>query len=212
MFDVLGLKEFMDPNDLLKLVVRMSLDLLFAWIVVRGIHFRLYRNRDMAFTYLMFNVITFSLCFLLRKVPIELGFALGLFAVFGILRYRTEPIRTKDLTYLFVVIGLAILNAVANKKVSFAELTTINVVIVALTWFMAYAPGRGREITHKVIYDNLELLKPERRDELIADISERTGLEIQWVDVGDLNLLNDTVKLTLSCRPGPVGGSARSER
>ena len=133
MFDIFGLKEFFDTDDYIKLVMRLLMNLSFAWIVIRGIHYRLYRNRDMAFTCLLFNVITFALCFLLRKVPIELGFALGLFAVFGILRYRTEPIRTRDLTYLFVVIGLAILNAVANKNISLAELVTINLVIVSLT-------------------------------------------------------------------------------
>ncbi|MCP4574024.1 MAG: DUF4956 domain-containing protein [bacterium] len=211
MFEMFGLKEFLDAGDMVKLVMRMVLDLGFAWIVIHGIHYRLYRSRDMAFTYLLFNAITFSLCFLLRKVPIELGFALGLFAVFGILRYRTEPIRTRDLTYLFVVIGLAILNAVANKKVSFVELTTINTVIVTLTWLMAYAPGSGREVTHKVVYDNLELLKPERREELFADLARRTGLEVTRIDVGDLNLLNDTARLTLSCRLRTDADDRRSE-
>jgi len=200
MFEIFGLKELFDTDDYIKLVMRLFLNVGFAWIVIRAIHYRLYRNRDMAFTYLLFNVITFALCFLLRKVPIELGFALGLFAVFGILRYRTEPIRTRDLTYLFVVIGLAILNAVANKNISLAELVTINLVIVGLTWLMACAPGSKREETHEVVYDNLELLKPGRREALFADLTERTGLEVTWVDVGDLNLLRDTARLTISCR------------
>ena len=200
MFEIFGLKELFDADDYIKLVSRLLLNLGFAWIVIRGIHYRLYRNRDMAFTCLLFNVITFALCFLLRKVPIELGFALGLFAVFGILRYRTEPIRTRDLTYLFVVIGLAILNAVANKNISFAELVTINMVIVSLTWLMAYSPGSQREETHEVVYDNLELLKPGQREALFADLTERTGMEVTWVDVGDLNLLRDTARLTISCR------------
>ncbi len=200
MFEIFGLKEFFDTDDYVKLLTRLSLNVGFAWIVIRGIHYRLYRNRDLAFTYLLFNVITFSLCFLLRKVPIELGFALGLFAVFGILRYRTEPIRTRDLTYLFVVIGLAILNAVANKNISLAELATINLVIVSLTWLMTSWPAGQREESHEVVYDNLDLIKPDQRQALLADLSERTGLEVIWVDVGDLNLLRDTVRLTISCR------------
>lgn len=203
MFDIFGLKEFFDTDDYIKLVMRLLMNLSFAWIVIRGIHYRLYRNRDMAFTCLLFNVITFALCFLLRKVPIELGFALGLFAVFGILRYRTEPIRTRDLTYLFVVIGLAILNAVANKNISLAELVTINLVIVSLTGLMAYSPGGQREETHELVYDNLELLKPDQREALFADLTERTGMEVTWVDVGDLNLLRDTARLTISCKSTP---------
>ena len=200
MFEMFGLSEFFDASDYIKLLMRLTLNVGFAWIVIRGIHYRLYRNRDMAFTYLLFNVITFALCYLLRKVPIELGFALGLFAVFGILRYHTEPIRTRDLTYLFVMIGLAILNAVANKKVSFAELVTIDLVIVSLTWLMAYSLASKREESHKVVYDNLELLKPGKREALFADLTERTGMEVIWVDVGDLNLLRDTARLTISCR------------
>ncbi|MCP4631316.1 MAG: DUF4956 domain-containing protein [candidate division Zixibacteria bacterium] len=199
MFEIFGLKEFFDTDDYIKLVMRLLLNLGFAWLVIRGIHYRLYRNRDMAFTYLLFNVITFALCFLLRKVPIELGFALGLFAVFGILRYRTEPIRTRDLTYLFVVIGLAILNAVANKNISLAELLTINMAIVFLTWSTAYSPAGEREETHNVVYDNLDLLKPDKREDLFADLTKRTGMEVTWVEVGDLNLLRDTAKLTISC-------------
>ncbi len=145
-------------------------------------------------------MITFSVCFLLRKVPIELGFALGLFAVFGILRYRTEPIRTTDLTFLFIVIGIAILNAVANKKVSFVELMTINLAIVGLSWAMSNGPFSGHEETHRLTYDNLELLGPERRAEMLTDLSERTGLEVLSVDIVSLNLLNDTAKLDIRCR------------
>lgn len=200
MFDLLGLKEFLDVGDWVRLTSRLTLNLAFAWFVIRGIHFRRYRNHDLAFTYLLFNVITFSVCFLLRKVPIELGFALGLFAVFGILRYRTEPIRTRDLTYLFVVIGLAILNAVANNKVSFAELMTINLVIVSLTWAMSAGPFGGREITHHVVYDNLSLLGPGKRAELLDDLTTRTGLTVLSVEVDDLNLLNDTARLNVRCR------------
>ncbi len=200
MYETLGLKEFFDLDDFAKLALRLIMNIGFAWIIIRGIHYRLYRNRDMAFTYLLFNVITFSLCFLLRKVPIELGFALGLFAVFGILRYRTEPIRTRDLTYLFVVIGLAILNAVANKKISFVELMTIDIVIVFFTWLMTHSPLNKREETHEVVYDNLELLKPDQREALFADLTERTGMEVLRVNVGKFNLLRDTASLTISCK------------
>jgi hypothetical protein len=209
MFEILGLKELIDVGDWVRLASRLLLNLTFAWFVIRGIHYRMYRNHDLAFTYLLFNVITFAVCFLLRKVPIELGFALGLFAVFGILRYRTEPIRTRDLTYLFVVIGLAILNAVANQKVSFAELMTINLVITGLTWAMSAGPFGGHEETHLVIYDNLALLGPGKRSELIADLTARTGLEVIRVEVDDLNLLNDTARLSIRCRPvknGNEGG------
>jgi len=200
MLDAFGFKQALELDSFIRLAMRLGLDLAIAWTVIWGIHYRLYRNRDMAFTCLLFNVITFALCFLLRGIPIEMGFALGLFAVFGILRYRTEAIRTRDLTYLFVVIGLAILNAVANKKVSFAEVMLIDLVIVGLTWLIGASPFSRREESHNVFYDNLELLQPDRRAALIEDLSKRTGLEVIWVDVGDIDLLRDTAELTISCR------------
>ena len=145
----------------------------------------------------MFNAITFALCFLLRKVPIELGFALGLFAVFGILRYRTEAIRTQDLTYMFVVIGLAILNAVANKKVSLAELLLVNGSIVFLTAMLERLPMFRRDQSRVVTYDNMDIIRRNDREALIEDLRTRTGINIQRVSVGSVNLLRDTAQVTV---------------
>ena len=189
----LGLQAFA-ADDFLKLAFRLILDLTFAGLVVRQYR-KLYGPNDYVFTYLVFNVITFTLAFLLRKVPIELGFALGLFAVFGILRYRTEPIRTRDLTYLFIVIGIAILNAVANKKVSLAELLLVNVAIVGLTLVVEQGAARTRLSHHRVLYDDLILLRGGDDAALRHDLSQRTGLVIQRVEVERFDLLRDTADL-----------------
>lgn len=121
----------------------------------------------------------------------ELGFALGLFAVFGILRYRTEPIPIKEMTYLFIVIGLAMINALANKKISWAELAFVNTAILIVTlsfeklWF-------NNEIQSKnVIYERVDLIKIEQRQEMINDLIERTGLDIVRVEIGKIDLLRD---------------------
>ena len=140
MSELLGLAELLDIRDFTKLVGRLSIDLVFSMLVTVGVYHRRHQNRELVFTCILFNLVTFLLCFLLRKTPIELGFALGLFAVFGILRYRTEPIQIRDLTYLFVVIGIAILNAVSNKKVSFAELMLVNSVVVGAAALLEYLP------------------------------------------------------------------------
>ncbi len=199
MLESFGLGSWLDGDDFVRLALRLVLDLAFAAIVIRWIHYRLFRNRELMFTYLLFNLITFALCFLLREVPMELGFALGLFAVFGILRYRTEPIRPRDLTYLFVVIGLAILNAVANDRISLAELLLLDAAIVGLTWMMACVPFGRREEVRLVLYDNLELLKPGQDAALKEDLAKRTGLEVIHVEVGDLNLMRDTARLAVTC-------------
>ena len=151
---------------------------------------------------LLFNLITFALCFLLRKVKVDMGFALGLFAVFGILRYRTEQIRTRDLTYLFVVIGIAILNAVVNKKVSVGELMLVNICIVAMAFMLERLPYFRLSEQHLVVYDDLALLRSGCEAEVVADLSQRTGLAVERYRVEDVDLLRDTARVTVYCGKG----------
>ncbi|MBA3503275.1 MAG: DUF4956 domain-containing protein [Myxococcota bacterium] len=194
--DVLGTDTFFDPEDFAKLVARLGIDLFFTTLVVVFVYYRLYRNREFLFTYYVFNVITYAVCVLLRKTPMDMGFALGLFAVFGILRYRTEEIRMRDLTYLFIVLGLGILNGVANKKVSFVELLTVNAIIVALTAILELsAKARGSGST-PLLYDKLELLGPGREEALRKDLSARIGYRVVRVHVHRIDLLRDAAEVT----------------
>lgn len=133
--------------------------------------------------------------FLLRQVPIELGFALGLFAVFGILRYRTEAIHTRDLTYLFVVIGLGILNAVASQGISLSELLTVNLSIVILTAVLELNPKSQDKKQLPMTYDNMEILKQNDPESLIKDLKERTGLPVINVHIQRIDLLKDTADI-----------------
>lgn len=199
--DLVGMSELLDVEDFTTLLVRLLINLLFASVIIWR-YSSLYRNDTYRFTYYVFNVITFSLCLLLRKVPIELGFALGMFAVFGILRYRTEAIGIRDLTYLFSVIGIAILNAVANKKVSFAELLLVNVVIVGLILFLESKPQEKRLTQYEVLLDNIALLSGSE-DELRAALTERLGMEVREVSVRRVDLLRDTAILDVSCALAP---------
>jgi hypothetical protein len=197
--DLFGTNNLVDWPDFVKLCTRFGFDLFFTSIVVYVVYFRLYGGRDFAFTYFVFNIITFSLCVLLRKVPMELGFALGLFAVFGMLRYRTEEIRMRDLTYLFIVIGLGILNGVANKKVSLLELATVNLVIVGIT-VLELRPGTRRTGSTPMLYDNLSLLRPGHREELIADVAARTGLDVIRIHVNRIDMIRDAAEITVHYR------------
>ncbi len=106
--------DLYDSKDLVKLLFKFSIDLLFLFIIVRVIYYRIKEEKDYVFTFFMFNILTFFICFLLRKVPMEMGFALGLFAVFGILRYRTEAIPIRQMTYLFIVIGISMIKALGD--------------------------------------------------------------------------------------------------
>jgi hypothetical protein len=197
----LGLDPVLDLAELAKLLLRFAINFAFATVVIRLVYYRLYRDRGFLFTFYLLNVITFTLCYLLRKVPAELGFALAIFAVFSILRFRTEQIRNRDLTYLFIVIGIGVINAIANKTVSLAELLTVNSLIAGLTVLIENAHFGGRERSTPLLYDNLELLKPGRQDDLLRDISERTGLSAHRVDVESIDLLRDSALLRVHTRP-----------
>lgn len=201
MGDLFGTGELVNLSDLATLATRFGIDIFFTSIIVFGVYYRLYRGREFAFTYLIFNVITFSLCVLLRRVPMELGFALGLFAVFGMLRYRTEEIRMRDLTYLFIVIGLGIMNGVANSSISLAELLVVNGLICGVTAF-ELLPNSRSHATTPMLYDNLRLLRPGNTAELHADIRNRTGLEVLRVQVNRIDMIRDAAEVMVYYRIG----------
>jgi hypothetical protein len=192
--------EVLANEDWLKLIGRLAVDLFFATLVIRAVYYRVHRNREYVFTYYLFNVITFSMCILLRKVPMELGFALGLFAVFGILRYRTEAIRIIDLTYLFIVIGLGILNSAASKTISVAEVLTVNTVIVLLIAGLEFTTTRTERST-PLLYDKLDLLRPGSELELLSDLSDRTGLRVVRVQVQRIDMIRDAAEITIFYTP-----------
>ena len=179
------------------LMARFVLDLLFTVIAVRVVYSRLYHQRDYIFTYVLLNVVTFFLAFLLSKSPISLGSAFGLFAVFGILRYRTEGIQVRNLTYLFVVIGVALLNALANDQVSLVELVTVNVIIVGSVCFLEASSFSGREESRQVLYDRLDLLGPATQSQLLDDLRARTRLPVERYVIGDVDLLRDSASITV---------------
>ena len=200
MNDLFGIGLLPEGRVLTAMAMRLGLDLIVTVIVVRAVYFRLYQRRDYVFTYLLLNLVTFSLALLLSSVPIELGFALGLFGVFGILRYRTEAIQVRDLTYLFVVIGIALLNALASTSISVIELLIVNGTIASAVVGLEAASFSGREQSRHVLYDRLELLSPARSTDLLQDLRARTHLPVDRYEVGDVDLLRDTVDLTIHYR------------
>jgi len=194
--EIFGVPLF-DGEDLGKLLFKFLINLVFLFTTVRIIFYRKSKDKDYLFTFFMFNLLTFFICVLLRKVPMEMGFAMGLFAVFGILRYRTEPLPIKEMTYLFIVIGLAMINALANKSISMAELLLVNGIIVGTTFGIESIWFNGQERNKVLIYENIELVKPEHEDKLIADLRSRTGLDIFKVTIGELNFLRDSAEIKI---------------
>ena len=189
--------DLYDSKDLVKLLFKFSIDLLFLFIIVRVIYYRIKEEKDYVFTFFMFNILTFFICFLLRKVPMEMGFALGLFAVFGILRYRTEAIPIRQMTYLFIVIGLSMINSLADKSISWLEILLANAIITIITYLIDRVWFSTIELTKTILYEKIELIKPENEQELIEDLKQRTGLQIVAVKVDKVDFLRDTAQITI---------------
>ena len=189
-------ESIFDTEGSIRFILRLGIDLLFASIVTFTVYMKRYGRNEYLFTYIMFNVITFTLCFSLRQVPIELGFALGLFAVFGILRYRTEPIRIHDLTYLFIVIGIGIYNAVANNQVSLGELLIVNTVIAGLPGILESRLQLHQFSSMNILYDNLEQLTSPK-EVFIEELSKRTGKSVLRYRINNIDLLRETVEITV---------------
>jgi hypothetical protein len=186
-----------DSDDFLKLIFKFSINLLFLFITIRFIFYRNNRDKDYLFTFFMFNLMTFFICVLLRKVPMEMGFAMGLFAVFGILRYRTEALPIKEMTYLFIVIGLAMINALTNKSISMVELLFTDFVIVGVTLGIELIWFNNHERSKTIVYEKIEMIKPIHNDELMADLRERTGLDVFKFTIGNVDFLKDVASIKI---------------
>lgn len=188
---------FIDTEDFLKLIFKFAINLFFLFATVRFIFYRNNRDKDYLFTFFMFNLMTFFICVLLRKVPMEMGFAMGLFAVFGILRYRTEALPIKEMTYLFIVIGLAMINALANKSISMSELLFTNFVIVGTTLGIETIWFNDHERSKTIVYEKIDMVKPENHDALLADLRERTGLDVFKFSIGKIDFLKDVADIKI---------------
>jgi len=186
-----------DSEDFFKLITKTVFNLITITIIVRYIYYPVTKNKDYLFTYFLISLTVFLLCVLLDSVKLQLGFALGLFAIFGIIRYRTDPIAIKEMTYLFLVIGISVVNALANKKISHAELVFANLLIVFVTYGMERLWLLKAEVRKNIIYEKIELIVPERREELLADLKERTGVNVIRVEVRRIDFLKDTANLRI---------------
>ena len=192
----LGL-DLIDQQAFFKLLFRFLFNFVFVFVIVRLVYYRKQQNKEYLFTYFLLGCVIFLLCFLLDSVKLQLGFALGLFAIFGILRYRTDTIPIKEMTYLFVVIGLSVINALANKKISYAELVFTNSIIVFMVYGYEYLWLTESTISKKIVYEKIDLIKVDREAELIADIENRTGLKIERLEIGNIDFLRDVANVTI---------------
>jgi hypothetical protein len=190
--------EVFNVSGILELAGRFSLNLIVILILVRWLYFSTTRRKDYLFTYIIISSIVFLLCYLLQNVILQIGFALGLFAIFGIIRYRTNTISIKEMTYLFLTIGISVINALTDGSTSIMEIVFTNLILIAITYALEKKWLLRHESSKKITYEKIELILPEHHEELIADLEKRTGIsKISRVEIGEIDFLKDTCYLKI---------------
>ncbi len=184
-------------NDVIMLLFRLFVNFFFLTIIIRFLYYPKTKRKDYFFTYYIIGTITFFLCFSLKKLDIDTGMGLGLFAILGIIRYRTDAIEIKEMTYLFLVIGLSVTNSLSSNRISITEMLLINVVITLLTFGMENLWLLKHETRKTINYEKINLIKPENYGEMLTDLKQRTGLKINRFEVGKIDFLNDTAQVRI---------------
>jgi hypothetical protein len=187
---------------IVKFGARFLINMVSVFILIRFIYYKMNKHRELFFTYFVFNLIIFFMCFFLNKVKISMGAAFGLFAVFSMLRYRTEDLSIKDMTYLFLVIAIGLMTAVIKLDdiayyYEFIIIIVINALVLVLTHVLESNVLIKQETAKQIIYENIELIKPEKRQELMADLELRTGQKINRISIGKIDFLRDTALIKI---------------
>lgn len=180
-----------DSVSLINLLLRFFFNLIVGLVIVRGFYYRKSRRREYLVTLLIFSATMFLLIYCMGNVKLQIGLTLGLFAIFGMIRYRTETIPVREMTYLFVIIGISVINGLA-LELSYTELFAANIFIILLLWVL---DGRkcARLVSVKIVqYDRIELITPQRRSELVKDLEDRLGVKVLSVEIGGVDFLKDS--------------------
>lgn len=183
-----------------KIGFRLLIDLASVFILVRFIYYPIYKNREFFFTFFIFNIIIFLISFLLNKVDLSMGAAFGLFAVFSMLRYKTEEIAIKDMTYLFLAIAIGLVSAVTKVKdtednVEYLFLIGINAIILLITYLLESNIFMKQESVKTILYENIEMIKDGRQEELLADLKLRTGFNVHRYSIKKIDFLKDSAQI-----------------
>ena len=189
--------DFLDTEHVTKLLLAFLINLVAIMVVVRFLYYPKCKRGEFFFTYILIAISTFMLIYVLGDVKLKAGIALGLFAMFSIIRYRTEQIAIREMTYLFIIIALSAINGLTISELSIGEVIIINALFIVTTW-ICETKLLISHYSYKVIkYDNISLITPDKREELIADLEKRTGLKVIKVEVGAIDFLKDAAVIKM---------------
>lgn len=182
-------------TELTDFLLGAGFNLAMTLLIVRGIYYPVTQDKNFVFTFVAFNTIIYFVLGLLTSVEVSVGVGFGLFAIFSLLRYRTDEIPIREMTYLFIVIALGVMNSMLMTHGSVARLLAANGVIMAVLFILERGWGFRFEANKRISYDRIELITPERRAELLADLRQRTGLAVKRVEIGRIDFLHDLADL-----------------
>ena len=183
-----------------EIALHFAANLISCWIIVRMIYQSKAKRRDFVFTFTMVSASVFLLCRMLSGVELDLAFALGLFAIFGIIPYRTNPVPIREMTYLFLVIAMAVMNALAPMSMDLLDVAMGNGLLWAIAFILERLLFVEHLVTKRVVYDRIELLQEGRREELRKDLGERIGEKVERMEIGNVDLLRETAVIKVSYR------------
>ncbi len=185
----LGVPVF-ESGAFLNLLLRFSFNLVIALVIVHFLYYKRKGRKDYYFTFLLFSTTMFLLIFLMENVKLQIGFTLGLFAIFGMIRYRTETVPVREMTYLFIIIGISVINGLA-LNISIAELLLANTLLLGIIWGVEATAVKRRRGSKTIVYDRIDLIVPQKKPEMIDDLQKRTGLDIVDFEVGNIDFIRD---------------------
>ena len=182
--------QLWNAEEMWHLLLRFSFHMLVCFIMIHFCYYRKNRNREYYKSLIFFSAGMFLLLFLLESIKLQIGLTLGLLAIFGVIRYRTETVPIKEMTYLFMVIAISVINGL-SLSVSYAVLGATNLLILLIIGFFEYQKFLSSTSSKLILYDRIVLITPEKHDELMADLKQRTGLDIKKIEIGHIDFLRD---------------------
>ncbi len=184
-------------NTFIEYALGFGLNFAVAFVIVRLIYYPRRRDKDYVFTFFSFNTIIFFVLSLLRSVNLSVGFGFGLFAIFSVLRYRTKTIPIREMTYLFVIIALPVINSILVQEHGWSELIVANLATIGVIYVLEKEWGFRYEIRKTVTYNKIDLIRPDNWPQLLEDLQERTGLPIQRIEIGKLDFRRKTAEIMI---------------
>lgn len=200
--------EFFNQDELTTMLAHFGLNMLFTWSLIHFLYHRRSKRQDFYFSFMLMGLSTFFMVYMLGDVKFKTGFALGLFAIFSIMRFRTEGMPVREMTYLFATVAMSVINALSQS--SLVMLVLVNLLFILAIWLFDGVFIKPNH-TKLIQYDRVDLIKPEKRDELMKDLTERTGLKITGIHIGAIDYLKDTVMLRVNYETDETNGGGGVE-